>query len=474
MSYYLLLAGKILILILLAGAVLRLVLLAAKCNAKFMPEDIGNAMKSGKIHGRLKIFLFTILLLVIMVAVYVGEQYRSASVNIALTYPEASDGLNPNGSRYNMSDILGEEILSAAIQKEDFGNLTISALQSALDVAPVNNSSSGSEDPEAGLVSTQFVLSFSGNADTGNLRGTDVVNAVANAYREWFVGKYSVNYSALDISFDDIEEYDYPDLETYFTDAIYTIANFSNAYYSKDPSFMSADTGESFGSINTKIWDVYNTGLEGLSSYILSNGLSKDSEIYMDRLRYQDINQCISYLKSLSAYDVRLAAIDKYDNDMATVVYIPTYDQDYTFYMSKTKIGIDHFSADADSCSEQAGGTLDSILEDRYLMVQLDGQDPDSSVYEKADNMIEDLKNQIISLADKTRETVQDYMNTKMNGYLAITASADDSILPYLVIAGIAVLFFVILYFTRTLSVLYEQFVMREVRRDFLHEKKSE
>lgn len=283
MSYYLLLAGKILILVLLAGAVLRLVLLAAKCNAKFMAEDIGNAMKPGKIRGKAGMFLFTVLMLVMMIAVHVGEQYRSASVNIALTYPEASDGLNPNGSRYNMSDILGEEILSAAIEEGEFGDLTVSALQGALDVAPVESTVETSED---GLISTQFVLSFASNADTGILMGTDVVNAVANAYREWFIDKYSVNYSALEIEFDDMDEYDYPDLETYFTDAIYTIANFSNAYYSRDPSFLSANTGESFGSINTKIWDVYNTGLESLSSYILSNGLSKDSEIYMDRLRY--------------------------------------------------------------------------------------------------------------------------------------------------------------------------------------------
>ena len=471
MSYYLLLAGKILILILLAGAVLRLVLLAAKCNAKFMAEDIGNAMKPEKIRGKSGMFLFTALILVMMVAVHVGEQYRSASVNIALTYPEASDGLNPNGSRYNMSDILGDEILSAAIKEGNFGDLTIPVLQDALDVAPIESISEASEDE---LISTQFALSFASSADTGILKGIDVVNAVANAYREWFIDKYSVNYSALEISFDDIGDYDYPDLETYFTDAIYTIANFSNAYYSRDPSFMSADTGESFGSINTKIWDVYNTGLESLSSYILSNGLSKDSEIYMDRLRYQDINQCISYLKNLGAYDVRLAAIDKYDNDMATVVYIPTYDQDYTFYMSKTKIGIDHFSADADTCSAEAGNTLALILEDRYLMVQLDSQNPDSSIYEKADGMIEDLKIQIINLAEKTRDTVQDYMETKMNDYLAITTPSDHSVLPYLVIVGTAVIFFVVLYFTRALSALYEQFVMKEVRRDFLHKKKSE
>ena len=194
----------------------------------------------------------------------------------------------------------------------------------------------------------------------------------------------------------------------------------------------------------------------------------------MDRLRYQDINQCISYLKNLGAYDVRLAAIDKYDNDMATVVYIPTYDQDYTFYMSKTKIGIDHFSADADTCSAEAGNTLALILEDRYLMVQLDSQNPDSSIYEKADGMIEDLKIQIINLAEKTRDTVQDYMETKMNDYLAITTPSDHSVLPYLVIVGTAVIFFVVLYFTRALSALYEQFVMKEVRRDFLHKKKSE
>lgn len=466
MIYYLLLACRLLVVILLAGAVLRLVLLAAKCNTKFMAEDIGNAMKPRQIKGKGKMAVFTLLLLVIMIVAAVGDGYLNASVNIALTYPEASEGLNPNGSRYNVSDILGDEVLEAVISDGGLG-LSIEALKSALDVAPV----SATEDE---MVSTQYVLSFEGNSDTGTLRGANVVGVVAEVYREWFIDKYSVNYNALDISFDDIQEYDYPDLETYFTDAIYAIANFSSAYYNRDPSFLSEDTGESFGSINTKIWDIYNTGLESLSAYILSNGLSRDSEIYLDRIRYQDIIRCNNYLKSTQAYDVRLEAIDKYDNDMATVVYIPTYDQDYTFYMSKTKIGIDHFSADADEYSSNAGNMLSLILDDRYLMTQLGSGSMDEDVYEKADSMIEDLKDQLLTLAEETKDTVQDYMDTKMNGYISISEPGGGSVIQYIVIAGIAVLFFVVLYFTRALSVLYEQFVMKEVKREFLSEKKAE
>lgn len=63
----------------------------------------------------------------------------------------------------------------------------------------------------------------------------------------------------------------------------------------------------------------------------------------MSRLRYEYTHNTNNYKRDISAYHVRLNAISKYDNDMATVVYIPTYDTDNTFYMSKTKIGIDHF-----------------------------------------------------------------------------------------------------------------------------------
>lgn len=119
----------------------------------------------------------------------------------------------------------------------------------------------------------------------------------------------------------------------------------------------------------------------------------------MSGVRFSHIQQCNSYLKNIRAYNVYLRAIARYDNDMAVVVYIPTYDVDNTFYMSKTKIGIDHFSMNAEMYSTGASINLAQVMNQDYLLRQLSFAQGGTAAYEKADEMIESLKAQILSLA---------------------------------------------------------------------------
>ena len=49
----------------------------------------------------------------------------------------------------------------------------------------------------------------------------------------------------------------------------------------------------------------------------------------------------------MAAYDVRLEAIEMYNAFMTRFVLIPTYDTDKEFYMSRTKVGVDYFAAEA-------------------------------------------------------------------------------------------------------------------------------
>ena len=441
MNYYLLTAGKMMVFLNFVIMCIRLLFLFLKKRKKYMWIELMNALKPGRVVKKGWIVVFTLLFLFFSTIVAAESNQQSASLNIALTYKEASNGLNPNGSRYNMSDILSDEVLENAINYGGFSGITVAELENALDIEPA-----GSDKDLNELVSTQFILKFKNNKNVGNLSGKEVVHSVAYAYRDWFINKYTANYSILDIPFDDIKTYDYPELESYLSNAIQIICNYSNSYYEKDPAFLSKKTGESFFSINSKAWDINNTGLESLSSYILSNGLSTDRKAYMSRLRYEYTHNTNNYKRDISAYHVRLNAISKYDNDMATVVYIPTYDTDNTFYMSKTKIGIDHFSADADSFSSNAADTLSMMLKERYWLERLQESTATSDTYLKAEGMIESLRKQILDLAELTKSTVQDYIDTSSNGYVSIAEPVEAPKTQYILGLTLGLLFFCITY----------------------------
>lgn len=415
MGYYILMAGEKLVSLFFAVICIAALCLFIRSYKKFVFTDIIAALRPSAVRGKWMLAAFTVLFCIVYGIVVAGNMTQAASVSIALTYPEASQGLNPNGSRYNMSNILSDEVLERAIRFGGFQDVTVENLQDSLDILPANGMGSG------GTVSTQFILRFNNVGRTGELGGKEIVYAVASAYKEWFIEQYSVNDGALEISFDDVGEYDYPDLEAYFRNAVTSICNFAAKYSKENDTFRSSVTGETFRSLETKGWDIYNTGMESLNSYILSKGLSRDKAGYLSRLRYNYTNDCNDYRANIQAYDVRIEAINKYDNDMATVVYIPTYDTDDTFYMSKTKIGIDHFSADADTHSEQASDILSVILDEKYLMQQLRENAESLDSYSKADEMISALSGEILELAEKTKLTVQEYIDTTYNGYISLT-----------------------------------------------------
>lgn len=442
MSYYLLRIGNIAAGLIFLLICLRLVVLLLKCSRKMMLVDLAGAWKPDIVRGKVFVVFMAVMFTIFLGCLFVLGNRHRASITISLTYPEASAGLNPNGSRYNMSDILSDEVLEQAITFGGFSGITAEELRESLDLTPAG---------DAGIITTQFVLRFNGTQETNQLKGSEVVYSVAAAYRNWFINQYSVNYSVLDISFDDQEEYDYPDMRGYLENTIKAVNSFADAYKEKNRTFT-ATSGETFGSLSAKGWNIYNTGMESLDSYILSKGLSKKPDAYISKLRYDYTRLCNSYKNAIQAYEVRIEAIRKYDNDMATVVYIPTYDTDNTFYMSKTKIGIDHFSADADTYSSQASETLSDIMDNKYLLNQIRANSASDESRAKADEIIDSLKQQILNLASATKTAVQEYVDSTSNGYISLTDPVSGSLREYGRIAGVGILFGVLLYLNRGLS----------------------
>lgn len=171
MNYYLLTAGKMMVFLIFVIMCIRLLFLFLKKRKKYMWIELMNALKPGRVVKKGWIVVFTLLFLFFSTIVAAESNQHSASLNIALTYKEASNGLNPNGSRYNMSDILSDEVLENAISYGGFSGITVAELENALDIEPA-----GSDKDLNELVSTQFILKFKNNKNVGNLSG-----------KKWFI-----------------------------------------------------------------------------------------------------------------------------------------------------------------------------------------------------------------------------------------------------------------------------------------------
>ena len=138
-----------------------------------------------------------------------------------------------------------------------------------------------------------------------------------------------------------------------------------------NPTFRSS-AGENFGDVGTRAGKFKSVTLERLRAYILSNGVSEDREQYISRLGYDNTIKNVSYMKNLAAYEVRLNAIDYYERDMASVVLVPTRDENGEFYMGRTKIGVDNFAVEAESFMENATNLQKTIETNHYEIGQLE------------------------------------------------------------------------------------------------------
>ena len=106
MEYYILIVGRGLISLLFAAVCVIALLLFIRSYKKFVFTDIIAALRPSAVKGKWALALATVFFCIIYGLITAVNMSRTAAVSIALTYPEASQGLNPNGSRYNMSNIL--------------------------------------------------------------------------------------------------------------------------------------------------------------------------------------------------------------------------------------------------------------------------------------------------------------------------------------------------------------------------------
>lgn len=114
-------------------------------------------------------------------------------------------------------------------------------------------------------------------------------------------------------------------------------------------------------------------------------------------------------MKHLTAYQVRLEAIDKYERDMASVVLVPTEDENREFYMSRTQIGVDYFAREAEERLSQATKEQLGIATNNYTITQMLNSTAEDAKYRQAEEMLSGLENELTYYAQLMKTTLLEY-----------------------------------------------------------------
>lgn len=364
---------------------------------------------------RASVIILALIITVCYVAVTYWGLSQTAGAIITLNYSEASLGQNANGTRFNMSEIVSKEVFERAIKKGGLEGVTANDLKKCFSVSPLYEGNAYSKDGYH--ISTEFEVFYKATNKTSNLDSNTMVYLLCNSYRDFYFDKYVNDFKLRVDNFEsDIESLDYFDIVNYLQTESNSILNYLYGLQKKNSAFVSSK-GSTFSSVASKVFNFNKTQIaDNLRSFVLQNGLSKDKNKYEERLIYTNKQLSFEFDKQNASYKITNEAVTYYDKQMATIVLVPTWDNDGKYYMGRTKIGIDQLSVQSVAFSKAAASVEKEMKQNELVLENLKNSSGNTAENRAiADTVIKTIQDNITRFADEARQIGQEYYDNQMN-----------------------------------------------------------
>ncbi len=371
------------------------------------------------------------------------QKARTAKMLVALNYEEATRGLYPNNTRFNISLIKSEDVLDRAIAKAGLEG-QITALDMADHITALASNVNGMQlpsDTTSYKIATTYTITYEKNDELGpRISAKDMLGLIVEAYKDVFYEDYTYVEVGIAPDWSECEEQEYMEIGSFFEKECRMLRRFLNTNANENGTFRSARTGETFTSLRQKVDNFITIDLEKYDSYVLQSGLSKNRERYISKLEYENFLKNIDYQKFMAEYQNRLHTIDIYDSALTAVVLIPTLDTQNNFYMSRTKVAIDYQATAAESANANGNDTMAVIQKNEYAIRQMRSQTANTpSSIATAQSMIQDMKQKLETLIETTKILNKEYVRYKTKNYLTISfeerSLADELSLKWVILA---------------------------------------
>ena len=434
-------------------AAVGLLLIVAVCTIYFRSKNVTKS-EFFKIFKSTRLVSAWILIFVIAISGIFGifnhmKAKHSVTAVVALNYSEASQAQNSNGTRYNMAEIICDEVVEKAIEKGAFENVTVKQLKKCLCVYPYLQGDVN--DKSNYHISTEFVVEYHASKHTDHLDAENVIALIASAYKEYYIEKYTDKFSLT--SKEDKPDYgkmEYMDIVTYFNKETTAVLNYLYGMAEKGPSFVTKNN-TTFNAIAEKVYQFKETQIEqNLKSLILQHGVARNKDNYIDRLSYQNKNTDFDKQKNNASFDLCNRAIDMYSEEMTRVVLVPTWDESGKYYMGRTKVGIDELSVMATAFSNNVATKEKEIMDNNLVIGKMTDSSANGSAIEQADALVESIDRSIDNFTTEAIAAGREYSNHRMNQCVAVSISGTSlfselkTIFVFMILAYVAAMLYVI------------------------------
>ena len=289
-----------------------------------------------------------------------------ASATIQMSFEGAGKGILPNGSKYDVGDLISDEILNAALEGAGLaGVYTPDQLRNNMNIIPAYPG-----DILEQAVGYESLLNFTANRRllVGDYHPTtfgvelknDFDKSISQAKLEELMKQIMTVYQAHiiqigsnaldsdDVILDNYTSYDYPQQLEILSSHLALVAENADRMYAKDATFRLNGVG--FNDISVQLNNLMTNSISQLNAEITMNALTKDTVRLLTQYQFEirDLNN------QLEKQNQRLAKID----DLTK-----SYEKNEIIYLST-----------ADSLTKIDGNssvTYDKLVEERKVVTDL-------------------------------------------------------------------------------------------------------
>ena len=346
------------------------------------------------------------------------ELRKSVSAVVSLNYSEASEALNSNGTRYNMAEIISDEVIERAIEQGALKGVTTQQLRNCLSVYPCVQG--GVNDAAEYHISTEFAVDYHASKYTDHLDSENVIQLIMSAYKEHYIEKYTDNF-LLEEEKPHFEEMEYMDIVSYLDKETTAVLNYLYGMAQKNSSFVT-ENNSTFNSIAGKVQQFQQTQInQNLRGLILQNGIVKNKNEYIDRLSYQNKNIDFDRRKNDTSYKLCNEAIDMYCEVMTRVVLVPTWDQSGKYYMGRTKVGVDELSVMATTFSDYVATNEKEIMDNNLVIENMSAKKKGAQKFASADALIETIYQNLKAFEKEAITAGREFSRHRMNQCISVS-----------------------------------------------------
>lgn len=353
------------------------------------PSEGGKKQKKSRAKIVYVVILLTIFAFCSICAI--RQLTNSVSATVMINSFFSADGKNPDGTPFNIMELFNDDVMERAVQKLG-GKMTAQELRHHLTISDTMTNQSFAKleqsifdgENENTYFPTEYLLTYSTISEQIQREGffaqckslfrsfflpskTKILNAVLESYKEYYGEMYLDYESLFSIDWSAVDAMDYYNRFEFMNDVAQRLSRFLE--YKNEQNILQKKTNVDTGYHDLIIALSHGPmkNIENYRAYVLQYGVTVDKEDLLRQLAYmQELSEEENARKE-QEYAALREAINLYDSTTTKVVFIPALDGNDSFYMNRTKVGLDYLSEKADAAKIQADAAAHSAKHYAYV-----------------------------------------------------------------------------------------------------------